>query len=405
MNSFSIYTPTRIHFGADQLDAFAQATARLGQHAFVVTGGGTIQRLGILDQVSAALAKQGLKLTHFSGIEPNPEAATINRATAALRAAGADFVVALGGGSVIDASKAIAALAHSGENDIWPFVLGEARAFQLKGALPIAAVTTTAATASEVTPYAVISNRAVSGKSMFAAEFIKPRVAWLNPAFTVGLSPRTTQDGAADILSHVLENYLLGGNGSAMADRYSEGVMATVLETLPRLLANPADLGARGNLLWTATLALNDYQSAGRRPAQFILHAIEHSLSAFKPELAHGRGLATLYPAYFRWLLAEGRAVDRLAQLGQRLFGLAGSEAERAEGFIARFEQWLRDNQLYQSLEELGFNETDFAKIAAYTVRVYGDGKQLDALGSLPAEKIAALFRATNRQVAQPKAA
>src|SRR5258706_5421772 len=172
MNSFTLYTPTRIFFGADQLSAFAQATARLGRHAFLVTGGGTIQRLGILDQVSGALIQAGLKLTHFSGIEPNPEAATINRATTALRAAKADFVIALGGGSVIDASKAIAALAHSGESDVWPFVLGEPRAFQLKGALPIAAITTTPATASEVTPYAVISNRAARGKSMLAAEFL-----------------------------------------------------------------------------------------------------------------------------------------------------------------------------------------------------------------------------------------
>jgi alcohol dehydrogenase YqhD (iron-dependent ADH family) len=405
MNSFTLFTPTRIFFGADQLTAFAQATARLGQHAFLVTGGGTIQRLGILDQVSGALAQAGLKVTHFSGIEPNPEAATINRATAALRAAKADFVVALGGGSVIDASKAIAALAHSGENDIWPFVLGEPRAFQLKGALPIAAITTTAATASEVTPYAVISNRAARGKSFLAAEFLKPLTAWLNPAFTVGLSARTTQDGAADILSHVFENYLLGGNDSAIADRYSEGVMSTVIETLPRLLVSPSDLVARGNLQWTATLALNDYQLAGRKPAQFVLHTIEHALSAFKPELAHGRGLATLYPAYFRWLLAEGRAVDRLAQLGQRLFGLTGSEAARAERFIVRFEQWLQDNQLYQSLEQLGFDEAEFPAIAEYAVRSGGDGKQLDAAGPMPAEKIVALFRATKRQVAGSKGA
>jgi alcohol dehydrogenase YqhD (iron-dependent ADH family) len=405
MNSFALYTPTRIYFGADQLDAFASATARLGQHAFVVTGGGTIQRLGILDQVSAALAKNGLKVTPFSGIEPNPEVATINRATAALRAAQADFVVAIGGGSVIDASKAIASLAHSGENDIWPFVAGESRAFQLEGALPIAAVTTTAATASEVTPYAVISNRAAKGKSILAAEFLKPLTAWLNPAFTVGLSARTTQDGAADILSHVFENYLLGGNDSAIADRYSEGVISTVVETLPRLLTSPSDLVARGNLQWTATLALNDYQQAGRKPSQFVLHLIEHALSAFKPELAHGRGLATLYPAYFRWLLSEGRAVDRLAQLGQRIFGLTGNEATRAEGFITRFEQWLQDNGLYQSLEQLGFDEAEFPAIAAYAVRSGGDGKQLDAAGPMPADKIVALFRATKRQVAGSKAA
>ena len=405
MNSFTLYTPTRIFFGADQLAAFAQATARLGKHAFLVTGGGTIQRLGILDQVSGALTQAGLKLTHFSGIEPNPEAATINRATAALRAVKADFVIALGGGSVIDASKAIAALAHSGENDVWPFVLGEPRAFQLKGALPIAAITTTAATASEVTPYAVISNRAARGKSMLAAEFLKPLTAWLNPAFTVGLSPRTTQDGAADILSHVLENYLLGGNDSAIADRYSEGIMSTVIETLPRLLAAPSDLAARGNLQWTATLALNDYQAAGRKPAQFVLHLIEHALSAFKPELAHGRGLAALYPAYFRWLLSERRAVDRLAQLGERLFGLTGSETARAEGFIGRFEQWLQDNHLYQSLEQLGFDEAEYPAIAEYAVRTGGDGKQLEAGGPMPIEKIVALFRATTRQVATSKAA
>ncbi|HTB80029.1 MAG TPA: iron-containing alcohol dehydrogenase [Opitutaceae bacterium] len=405
MNSFTLYTPTRIHFGADQLDAFAQATARLGHHAFVVTGGGTIQRLGILDQVSGSLTKAGLKLTHFPGIEPNPEAATINRATAALRVAQADIVVALGGGSVIDASKAIAALAHSGENDIWPFVAGEPRAFQLKGALPIAAITTTAATASEVTPYAVISNRAAKGKSILAAEFLKPLTAWLNPVFTTGLSARTTQDGAADILSHVFENYLLGGSDSAIADRYSEGIISTVIETLPRLLASPSDLVARGNLQWTATLALNDYQQAGRKPSQFVLHLIEHALSAFRPELAHGRGLATLYPAYFRWLLSEGRAVDRLAQLGERIFGLTGTEATRAQGFITRFEQWLQDNQLYQSLEQLGFAETEYPAIAEYAVRSGGDGRQLDAAGPLPAEKIVALFRATKRQVVGSKAA
>ncbi len=405
MNSFAIYTPTRIHFGADQLDAFAKATARLGKHAFVVTGGGTIKRLGILDQVSAALEKNGLKVTQFSGIEPNPEAATINKATAALRAAKADFVVALGGGSVIDASKAIAALAHSSESDVWPFVLGEPRAFQLQGALPIAAIPTTAATASEVTPYAVISNRSAKGKSMLIAEFLKPLTAWLNPAFTVGLSPTTTQDGAADILSHVFENYLLGGNDSAIADRYSEGVMATVLETLPRLLAEPSDLIARGNLQWTATLALNDYQTAGRTQSQFVLHLIEHALSAFKPDLAHGRGLATLYPAYFHWLLSEGRTVDRLAQLGTRLFGLTGTQIVRAEGFISRFEQWLQDNHLYQSLEQLGFNESDYPAIAEYAVRTGGDGKQLEAAGPLTPAKIVALFQATKRQVGRTKVA
>jgi len=398
MNSFTLYLPTRLFFGADQLSNFVQAVGRLGKHAFLVSGGGTTQRLGYLDLVSRALTESGLKVSHFPGIEPNPEAATINRAAAQLRANGSDFVIALGGGSVMDAAKAIAALAHAGETDIWPFVLGEPRAFQLEGALPIAAIPTTAATASEVTPYAVISNRAAKGKSNLAAEFLKPAVSWLNPAFTVGLSAHTTRDGAADILSHVLENYLLGGNDSPLADRHAEGVMATVLENLPRALANPADLAVRGNLLWASTLALGGFEIVGRRDSQYPLHAMEHGLSAFKPELAHGRGLATLFPAYFRWLLSNQRAVDRLAQLGSRLFGLGGEESVRAARFIEKFEQWLTTNDLWQSLADLGFDDAEFEKVANYVVRVYGDGKQLDALGALSASDIVALFKSTDRQ-------
>jgi alcohol dehydrogenase YqhD (iron-dependent ADH family) len=271
----------------------------------------------------------------------------------------------------------------------------------LQGALPIAAVTTTAATASEVTPFAVISNRRAGGKSILIADFIKPQAAWLNPAFTTSLSRTTTQDGAADILSHVLENYLLGGNDSPLADRYSEGIFATVLETLPRLLKKPGDLNARGDLLWASTLALNDYQKAGRAQSHFVLHYIEHALSAYKAELAHGRGLATLYPAYFRWLLTEGRAVDRLALLGTRLFGVTGTEAQRAEGFISHFIQWLKENELLQSLEDLGFVQDDYAKVASYAVRTYGDGKQLEAGGPLAAEQIISILRDTNQNTAE----
>ncbi|HEY1111473.1 MAG TPA: iron-containing alcohol dehydrogenase [Opitutaceae bacterium] len=398
MNSFSIYTPTRIFFGADQLAAFAEAAAKLGKHALLVTGGGTVQKLGFLDLVRDALGKAGVKLSTFSGIEPNPEAATINKAVAQARADKIDFVVALGGGSVIDASKAVAAAVHAGESDIWPFVLGEARAFQLTGALPLAAIPTTAATASEVTPYAVISNRAAKGKSILVAEFLKPRVSWLNPAFTTGLSPTTTADGAADIFSHVIENYLLGGNDSPLADRYSEGVISTVVETLPKLLANPTDVAARGDLMWASTLALNEYQVAGRKASQFVLHSMEHALSAYIPALAHGRGLATLYPSYFRGLLAKGRGRERFAQLGARIFGLTGSEAERAEGFVARFEQWLAANGLLQSLEEVGFKPADYRTIAEYAAKVYGDGQQLEALGALSVAEIVAIFEGTKRQ-------
>ncbi len=399
MHSFLLHIPTRVFFGADQGDAFASSVAALGRHAFVVTGSGSVVRLGYLAEVIRLLEKAGVRATHFAGIEPNPEAVTINRAAAELRAAGADLVVAVGGGSAMDAAKAIAALAATpGADDVWPYTLGGQKAGQFAAALPIACVATTAATASEVTPYSVVSHRASRGKSVLGHEFLKPRSSWLNPRFTTAVPATVTADGAADILSHVFENYVLGGDASPLADRHSEAVMLTVIEALPKQLASLADEKLRGQLLWASSLALGGLQSAGRADSEFPLHAIEHSMSGVRPELAHGRGLATLFPAYFRWLLAHGRATSRLAQLGARLFGLAGSETERANGFVLAFERWLEANGLRQSAFALGFTAADFAAIADYTVKTYGNGHAIGALGPVTRDDIVDILADTARQ-------
>ncbi|MEN9840743.1 MAG: hypothetical protein RL376_543 [Verrucomicrobiota bacterium] len=399
MNPFSFHLPTQIFFGADQGAAFSSAISRLGRHAFIVTGSGSVVRLGYLAEIEQGLKDAGIKTTHFAGIEPNPEAVTVNRATAELRTAGCDFVVAVGGGSAMDAAKAIAALAATdGETDIWPYTLGGTKAFQLKAALPLACVATTAATASEVTPYSVISHRSSHGKSVLGHDFLKPSVSWLNPRFTVAVPATVTADGAADILSHVLENYLLGGSASPMADRHSEGVMLTVLETLPKQLAALGNEALRGHLLWASTLALSGLQGAGRNESGFPMHSIEHSMSGVRPELAHGRGLATIYPAYFRWLLAHGRATERFAQLGQRLFGLSGDAPTCANGFVTAFERWLAANGLRQSAASLGFTEADFTRVADYAVKTYGDGQSIDALGPITRDEIMQILADTARQ-------
>ncbi len=399
MHSFSLHLPTQLLFGADQGAAFAASAAQLGQHAFVVTGSGSVVRLGYLAEVTKLLADAGVKTTHVAGIEPNPEAVTINRATAELRASGADFVVAVGGGSAMDAAKGIAALAATpGADDVWPYTLGGAKAGQFTAALPLAAVATTAATASEVTPFSVISHRASHGKSVLAHDFIKPRVSWLNPRFTTAVPATVTADGAADILSHVFENYLLGDSASPLADRHAEAVMLTVIETLPKQLAALDDESLRGDLLWASTLALSGFQSAGRSPSEFPMHAIEHAMSGVRPELAHGRGLATIFPAYFRWLLARDRAIERFARLGTRLFGLAGSDTERAQGFVHAFERWLAANKLRQSAAALGFAEADFVSIADYTVKTYGDGRAIQARGPVTRDDIVAILADTARQ-------
>ncbi|MCH8558367.1 MAG: iron-containing alcohol dehydrogenase [Balneolia bacterium] len=398
MKDFDIHIQTRLLFGPGKEKPFYEHIHSLGERVFVVIGGGSVKRLGYLERVTQGLEKGDAEIKLFEGIEPNPTAGTINKAAREASDFKADVILALGGGSVMDAAKAIAGLVYAGEVDIWPYVLGGSKMGKMKGTIPIAAIPTTAATASEVTPHAVISNPETNGKSPISYPFMRPTVSWLNPEFTLELPPTTTRDGASDILSHVFESYLLGGNQSPLADRYSEGVIATVVETLPLVIAEPDNYELRARLLWASNLALNGYQQVGRESSGFVMHAIEHAISGFYHNIAHGRGLATIYPAYFRWLWKHDRCRDRMAQLGEHIFGIDKDDVSYASlTFINRFEEWLKANDLFQSLSDLGVKEEKFEAIAQYTIDIYGFGKDLDARGPLTKENIVEILKLTER--------
>lgn len=398
MQNFSIHIPTKIIFGEGLLNEFVKSSKILGKKALILIGGGTVEKLGYLQPVRDAFEKEGVSTVLFSGVEPNPQVRTINKAAQFAKNEKIDFIIAFGGGSVIDAAKGIAILLHEKTDDIWQYVLGSSKAGQYSGAFPVVAIPTTAATASEVTPHSVISNDEVNGKASLSNPLLRPVVSLLDPIYTKSLSATTTQDGAADIFSHVIENYLLGGNDSPIADRYSEMVMLTVLETLPKLLKDLQNIKLRGDLFWASDLALNGYQTAGRTPAPFVLHSMEHAASGFYPSLAHGRGLATLYPAYFRWLLEKGRAVDRMAKLALRLFGIENSNEQIAAlNFIEKFENWLKENSLYQSFPDLGVMPEKYEAIADYTIEVYGKGKAIQVLGDFTKEDIIEIFYNTEK--------
>lgn len=397
MHDFQLYSPTRIFFGESLASDFFTAAAGIGKKVLLTTGGSSAERLGYRARVQAGLTDAGITIVHFPGIEANPHAATIDKAAEIGRQEKVDAVVALGGGSTMDASKAIAALIHNGEPHIWPYVTGQPKAGQLAAAIPVMAVPTTAATASEVTPYAVISDPPTNGKSVIGHDCLRPTLSWLNPAFTLELPATVTADGASDILSHVFENYLVGDDASPLADAHSEGVMQTVVRQLPLLRKDLRNLELRAQFLWASDIALNGYQSAGRKPGAFVLHAMEHALSGFKPELAHGRGLATLYPAYFRFLYANNRNRHRIARMGRTVFGVTNPDDDTASlECIDRLIEWLKANGLHQSLADLGFEEAQFKPIAEYTVATYGDGHQLDACGPLDAAQIEEIFRQTS---------
>lgn len=402
MNSFELHIPTRIYFGNDKREAFFDHLKEYGSKVLLVMGGGSVKRFGFLEQVVKNLEKREVNVTLFEGIEPNPHAQTIDKAAALGKKEDIDFVLAFGGGSVMDAAKAIAGLIHDDEEEIWPFVLGEPKYKKMKGALPVAAIPTTAATASEVTAHAVISNPKVQGKSPVSYPFMKPSASWLNPAYHTTLPLITTRDGASDIISHAIENYLLGGNESPLADRYSEGVIETVIQTLPKIEEDPGNEDLRGQMMWASTLALNGMQVAGREAAPFTLHNLEHALSGYNHELAHGRGLATLYPAYLRWLWENDRVLERMALLGSRLFGIEHDNMkEAAMAFIRTFEAWLQDNGLYQQLSYVGVPPEAFGSVADYAIKTYGGGKELAAAGPMTREQIIELFDMTESQATE----
>jgi len=407
MNPFELHIPTRIYYGKEKAGDYFEQLSTYGSKAMVVIGGGSVKRMGYLQEVQKQLDDNGVEHILFEGIEANPHSQTINMAAAAGEEENVDFIIALGGGSVMDASKAIAGLIHDDLDDIWPYTVGGPKFGQIEGALPICAIPTTAATASEVTPHAVISNPEVKGKSPVSYPFMKPAASWLNPAYHTSLPITTTRDGASDILSHVFENYLLGGNDSDLADRYSEGVMETVLNTLPKLELDPENEELRGQLLWASTMALNGMQVAGRNAAPFTLHNLEHALSGQNHELAHGRGLAILYPAYFRWLYKHDRALDRMALLAKRLFGISDENLkENAMSFITHFEGWLKQNHLYERLSDQNISSDAFGDVADYAIKIYGGGKEeLAADGPLTRENIIEIFEMTEQQTPVPEMA
>ena len=400
MKDFTLTLPTKIFFGNSKHQDFITSLDEYAPNILLVTGGNSIKKHGFYDPVLTSL-KKSFEVFEFSGIEPNPLHSTINKCAKEFSEKNIGLVLGFGGGSVMDASKAIAALLYIYKNnltkdfptDIWPFVLGGEFFNKLPGALPLAMIPTTAATASEVTPFAVISNSEINGKSTLNYEFFKSKISWINPTFTTRLPPTVTADGAADILSHVFENYLIGGDDAQFTDYYCEGIIKTVLENLPILLDDPFNLKARANLMWCSTMALNGLHNVGRNPSIFPLHAIEHSMSAVKHELAHGRGLATLFPSYFRYLWNRNRARDRFCKLNVSIFN---SRPETSGlSFILEFENWLKQNSLSQSIYDLGFNDQDIMKIADYTIKTYGKGQPLQALGEISHSDVVEILKMT----------
>ncbi|MGA4637238.1 iron-containing alcohol dehydrogenase [Pseudomonas solani] len=323
MRNFTFYNPTRIHFGEGQIDKLAREIPA-GSRVLVTHGGGSIFQNGVWQQVEQALA--GYALTRFAGIEANPQFDTLVKATELARREGCDFILAVGGGSVIDGSKFIAAaLCHDG--DPLDLLTGT----RAKAAVPMGCVLTLAATGSESNPHGVVTHVTRQEKLPFSSPLLYPRFAILDPRTTFSLPARQIGNGVVDAFVHTLEQYLTYPADAPLQDRQAEGLLLTLIEEGPKALANPEDYAVRANLMWCATQALNGLLGCGV-PQDWATHMIGHELTALY-HLDHAQTLAVVLPA----LLAERREPKRakLAQYAERVWGLTGNEDTRIDGAIA----------------------------------------------------------------------
>ncbi|MFD2232735.1 iron-containing alcohol dehydrogenase [Phaeospirillum tilakii] len=325
MLDFAYVNPTKILFGAGCI-------AKLGKeipadaHVLVTYGGGSAERNGTLAEVEAALP--GRRISRFGGIEPNPTYETLMRAVEQARRDGVDFLLAVGGGSVIDGTKFIAA-AIPFEGEPWDILARQARVTR---AVPLGVVLTLPATGSESNAFAVISRAATQDKLAFSTPKVFPRVAALDPARTLSLPERQVANGIVDAFVHVIEQYLTYPAEAPLQDRLAEGILLTLIEEGPKTLADPTAPGPRGSLMWCATLGLNGLIGAGV-PQDWATHLIGHEITALTG-LDHGRTLAIVLPALLDVRREAKRA--KLIQFGKRVWGLSGDDDSVIDQAIAR---------------------------------------------------------------------
>lgn len=325
MQDFSFYNPTRIEFGAGKIASLAQlvpAKARV----LVLFGGESARRTGTLDEVTAALGEREVQL--FGGIEPNPSFETLMKAVTVVRENNIEFLLAVGGGSVIDGTKFVAAAALY-EGDAWDILLQGGQ--NITRALPFGSVLTLPATGSEMNKGSVITRKSLAAKLPFMSDHVYPVFSILDPVKTYSLPQRQIANGVVDAFMHVMEQYLTYPANAPVQDRFAEGLLQTLIEIGPKALAEPQDYQTRASLMWTATLALNGLIGAGV-PQDWATHMLGHELTALHG-LDHAQTLAIILPQMLRQRKAA--KLGKLVQYAERVWNVReGSDDEKAEAAI-----------------------------------------------------------------------
>jgi hypothetical protein len=359
MQPFIFYNPTKIVFGKNTTEKIGEEISSFAGKVMLIYGKESIKNNGIYDKVVSSLKKSGIEFIEKGGVKPNPVISFVREAAQLFKKENLDAVLAVGGGSVIDTAKAVAAAAKA-DFDPWEFYLGEKA---VKEAFPVAVVLTIAATASEMNPTSVITNEETKQKYNCVSPLLYPKVSVLDPVNTFTVPKNQTANGAIDTMIHVLETYLNAEDRNIMiTDSIIEAIIKTTIDSAEKIFKDPTDYDARANMMWASTLALNGLTASGAGPKIFPMHMIEHSLSAIY-DIAHGAGLAIVGPAWMKYKVQKNN--EKFAKLAKNIFDFKGPDKKaQAKALIAAFESWFKKAGAPVRLSDASIPENEIEKIA-----------------------------------------
>ncbi len=382
MTSFTCFNPVKLVFGKGMI-AELPSLIPPDVTVMITYGGGSIKKNGVYAQVRAALA--GRTVVEFGGIEPNPRYETCLRAAELAKKEGAGFLLAVGGGSVLDSTKFIAVAARFGAGDPWSVMEGRAPVTE---ALPLGAVMTLPATGSEMNTFAVISRESTGEKLAFATPKVYPQFSILDPETTFSLPERQVQNGIIDTFAHVMEQYMCAIGRAPLTERMAESVLLTLIEEAPKVKSAPDNYEVRANLMWCATVGLNGWLSCGVAAQDWATHMIGHELTALYG-IDHARTLAVIMPAVHRHQLA--RKLKRLTQCAARVWGIMqGDDTARASQAIDRMEAFFQSVGVPTHLSAYNVDVDEAGRLVAE--RLARRGTQLGEYGDLDEQAVREIF-------------
>lgn len=362
MINFVFSNPGKIIFGRDQIKLLGEEVKKYAKRVLLVYGEGSIKRNGIYEKVTGILNENGIFYVELPAVKPNPRIDSVREGARLCRENNLELVLAVGGGSVIDCAKIIAASFYY-KGDPWDFFTRKAK---IEKALPVASVLTLAATGSEMNGNAVISNEETREKKGLGSNLLIPCFSILDPVYTYTVSPLQTAAGVADIMSHVFEQYFSSNNDAYLQDRMCEAVLKTCIRYAPVACSKPDDYEARANLMWAGTIALNGLLSAGKL-TDWATHMIEHEISALY-DIAHGVGLAILTPFWMEYVMDEEN-INKFVLYAANVWGIVDNDEKEMAGMaIEKTRGFFKALGLPARLREVGVKEEDLEFMAARAV-------------------------------------